>query len=103
MFEHPDDAGFTYSTDTELDYADARQIGQLYPERAWVSTDRDVWHRNPFYQGPPQPHPEDDHAYDDERAADGLATHDHYATHDDVTQPPAAYPHGLNLDDDIPF
>ena len=50
---------FVVATDTDLDRADARQSGQEHPERAWVLTDRDVWHRNPFYNGPAQPHPED--------------------------------------------
>jgi hypothetical protein len=57
---HPDDVGFTYSTDTEWDRQDAYERGAANPERAWISTDRDVWHKNPFYQGPPVRHPEDD-------------------------------------------
>lgn len=29
-------------------------------EHAWLLSDRDVWYRNPYYSGPPQPHPEFD-------------------------------------------
>lgn len=29
-------------------------------EHAWLLSDRDVWYANPFYSGPPQPHPEDE-------------------------------------------
>jgi hypothetical protein len=76
---HLDDEAFTYSSDSEWDRADAYQLGAANPDRARVCTDRDVY---PFYQGPPQPYPEDEAAYHDEVA------HDHYATHDDVTQPP---------------
>lgn len=66
MFEHYDDEGFTYSTDTEWDRAEAYQLGELYPERAWIFTDRDVIHANPFYKGPPVPHPDDYHDEGDE-------------------------------------
>ena len=92
MFEHPDDAGFTYSTDTEWDMADAYQQGVLYPERAWVCTDRDVWHKNPFYKGPPQPHPEDDHAWEAIQAGHAY-------------EEPVAWcqPKTLDINDDMPF
>ena len=53
---------FTYSTDTEWDRADAWERGSRNPEAAWVCTDRDVWHANPFYTGPEVPHPEDEYA-----------------------------------------
>ncbi len=36
-------------------------FGAERPERAWILSDYNVWEPNPFYQGPPQPHPEDDH------------------------------------------
>lgn len=57
---HPDDYSFTYSSDSDWDRAAASEIGSQNPDQAWVLTDRDVWHRNPCYSGPPQPHPEDD-------------------------------------------
>ena len=37
----------------------ARNVGAEVPDRAWILTDYDTWERNPFYQGSPQPHPED--------------------------------------------
>jgi hypothetical protein len=46
------------SSASEWDRADAYQRGEENPHLAWVCTDRDVWHRNPFYKGPPVPHPE---------------------------------------------
>lgn len=42
----------------------SRAIGQEHPEHAWICSDRDVWYPNPAYQGPRQPHPEDDDAGD---------------------------------------
>jgi hypothetical protein len=48
------------SSQSEWDSADARQRGEENPDAAWVLTDRDVWHRNPFYTDPPVPHPEGD-------------------------------------------
>jgi len=55
--EHRD---FHYSTDAEWDREGAREIGRDHPERAWIASDRDVWYANPFYQGPPVRHPEED-------------------------------------------
>lgn len=59
---HPDDidADFLYSSEAEWDRAEAREKGAANPDSAWVLTDRDVWHANPFYKGPPVPHPEED-------------------------------------------
>ena len=51
---------FTYATDADWDRAAASEIGSANTTQAWVLTDRDVWHRNPYYQGPPVRHPEDD-------------------------------------------
>lgn len=45
----------------------ARNFGQQHQNWAWVLTDFDTWERNPYYQGPPQPHPEDDYQHLDER------------------------------------
>jgi len=55
-----------YSTDQEWDNAAALELGAERPERAWILTDRDVWHANPFYQGPPQRHPEEEDYGDEE-------------------------------------
>jgi hypothetical protein len=54
----PDD-DFHYSTDSEWDAAAAREIGEQDTTHEWVLTDRDVWHKNPYYTGEPGPHPED--------------------------------------------
>jgi len=68
---------FNYSTDAEWDKEDARIRGEQNPDYPWISTDRDVWHVNPYWGkydkwgNPLQkeypykncPHPED---YDDE-------------------------------------
>lgn len=48
-----------YSTDSEWDRAEAWELGAARPDVAWVLTDRDVWHANPWYRGSPVPHPED--------------------------------------------
>ena len=37
-----------------------RNAGMDNPDRAWLLHDWDVWVRNPFYAGPPVPHPESD-------------------------------------------
>jgi hypothetical protein len=48
------------SSATEWDNAEASAIGYAHPNRAWVVTDRDVVHANPYYVGPPVPHPFDE-------------------------------------------
>jgi len=53
---------FTYATASDWDRADALQLGEEQPGQAWVLTDRDVWHANPYYTGPALPHPEDEYA-----------------------------------------
>jgi len=67
--QQQEEANHIVATDSDWDRADARQSGQEHPERAWVLTDRDVWHANPFYKGPAVPHPEDDVDYDDKETA----------------------------------
>lgn len=79
-----EDQEFFYATDTDWDRAEARFLGMQEPNRAWISTDRDVWHKNPFYHGPPVPHPEDD-SYEE----------------DDFIGP--RRPYVRSLDDEIPF
>jgi hypothetical protein len=64
-----DDRGFCYSTDAEWDRADAYERGSHCPDAAWVVTDRDVWHPNPHYKGPPEPHPESGEWTDEELEA----------------------------------
>jgi len=66
MFGQAEHEDFHYSTDSEWDRAEAYEIGAANPDVAWVCTDRDVWHANPFYEGPAVPHPEDEAAYYEE-------------------------------------
>lgn len=44
----------------ESDRAYAHGVGSENPERCWILSDRDVWYRNPYYQGPSRPHPEEE-------------------------------------------
>ena len=46
-------------TAAQWDAIEARWKGEEHPDKAWILSDRDVWHPNPHYQGPPVPHPED--------------------------------------------
>jgi len=59
---------FTIATDSEWDRAEAFEVGAANPDKAWIVTDRDVWHVNPFYTGPPVSHPESHswEAYDED-------------------------------------
>lgn len=38
----------------------ARNAGMDNQDCCWLLDSRDVWVRNPYYNGPDQPHPEDD-------------------------------------------
>ena len=38
-----------------------RNVGSTRPDSAWILSQYDSWERNPYYSGPPQPHPEDDY------------------------------------------
>ena len=71
MYGYEEHLDFHYSTDAEWDRAEAREVGFANPDRAWICTDRDVWHANPFYTGPAVRHPED---YSDEDEAQHGAT-----------------------------
>ena len=46
----------------------AAAYGEADPARAWVLTPYDTWEANPYYQGPPVRHPEDDYPEDDDEA-----------------------------------
>ena len=98
-------SNFHYSTDAEWDAAEARELGAMDPGSAWILTDRDVWHRNPYYTGPAVPHPEDDEEWEweaeqEQDAADWLeARAEGYTNLQDYRE--AALP---RYDyDDIPF
>ena len=59
MFDtYQEDQDFHYPTDSELDRREAFERGEANPDQAWICTDRDAWHANPFYNGPAVPHPE---------------------------------------------
>ena len=49
-----------YTSEEEWDRDEAMHSGLRNPESAWIHTDRDVWHANPYYKGLPVPHPEED-------------------------------------------
>jgi len=38
----------------------ANNAGMDNPDKAWLLDSRDVWVKNPYYSGPPIPHPEMD-------------------------------------------
>lgn len=48
------------ATEAEADREYADNVGADRPECAWVLSDRDVWYRNPYYQGPAVRHPEEE-------------------------------------------
>lgn len=48
------------AAEAEADREWAHNVGRERPGEAWILSDRDAWYRNPFYVGPPVPHPEDD-------------------------------------------
>lgn len=39
----------------------ALNVGREETDREWILSPFDSWERNPFYQGPPGRHPEDDY------------------------------------------
>ena len=56
-------------TEADWEWQDVKERGSHRPDSYWVLTDRDVWHKNPFYipsinclgtKEPPHPHPEDE-------------------------------------------
>ena len=56
-------AAFDCLTDGEQAYMEersyVREVGAANPDRAWITSDRDVVYPNPFYTGPRVPHPDD--------------------------------------------
>jgi hypothetical protein len=97
---HPDDDGFHYSSDAEWDREGARQIGSFHPDRPWILSDRDVWYANPFYEGLPVPHPEDDEDYE-AWAADPVAWGEAELARRRAPRPPAQV--AIDYGDDVPF
>lgn len=39
-----------------------RNVGRDRPDHPWILSNYDTWHKNPFYNGPPRRHPEDDYS-----------------------------------------
>jgi len=87
--QEQEEADFVVATDADWDRAEARDLGERNVEVEWVLTDRDVWHKNPFYTGEPGRHPEDDWCEEAEFTADNYPDLE-------VTSP------GI-FEDDIPF
>jgi hypothetical protein len=101
-FDPADDSDFTYDTVAQADAGLAAAVGSERPDRAWVLSDRDVWYRNPYYQGLPVPHPEDWDA-----ALDGgyEGTYETFLTEyrANLSKPVAPPPPATTVDCDAPF
>jgi len=70
--QEQEERDFVVATDADWDRAEASEIGAQNPAQAWILTDRCVWHANPYYVGEIVPHPEDDYALEQERAAEEI-------------------------------
>jgi len=62
------------ATDSDAMYEYARNVGKERPDIAWILDPRDVWMKNPFYQGPPVPHPESYYEEERDESLAGLQT-----------------------------
>lgn len=71
-------------------------MGQDRPDHCWILTPYDTWERNPAYQGPPQPHPEDDYHLMDIKDEDGNMV-------PSIEDDPRFYPSEECGDDGMPF
>ena len=58
MFEDAEDH---IATGSESLAEFAHNAGMDHPDQCWLLDSRDVWVRNPFFNGPDEPHPEDDY------------------------------------------
>lgn len=56
------------ATPAEAMREEAMNVGFENPERPWILTDYDVWIANPYYKGPPVPHPDDAYYMTEEEA-----------------------------------
>jgi hypothetical protein len=87
------------ATQAEADDEEARNVGMDNPDREWICTDRDVWHKNPFYTGKPSGYdPRDEHFIDAEMLTSGPT--------DEMLQnwqEENDYTHEGEGEDDIPF
>ena len=50
--------------------AEAEAYGAYHPDEAWILNDFDVWFKNPYYNGPPVRHPEEDNHEEEENLPD---------------------------------
>lgn len=57
---HPDDRDHL-ATPGEALQEFGFNAGMDNTDKPWLLSDWDVWVKNPFYSGPPAPHPEDDY------------------------------------------
>jgi hypothetical protein len=55
----------TLATESDAMREYAYTVGAVRCDLAWICTNYDTWVPNPYYDGPEQPHPEDDEAYAD--------------------------------------
>ena len=76
-----------YATEWDAVQERARNGGEGRPDQCWLLDDRDVWVRNPWFEGVPTRHPEDDGYEGDEEVPD--------------PRPPYVAP--AEADDDFPF
>jgi hypothetical protein len=78
-----------------------RNAGMDNPDQAWLLHDWDVWVKNPFYSGPPVPHPESDWEgpYDDAEEGVEAPGFDSPSRNDEYFKSSGA----AEMDDDIPF
>lgn len=75
MFGYEEHCAFSYSSDEEWDRAEASELGEANPDRAWVLSNRDVWYPNPRYKGEPVEHPEYEGEYNPPVKANYVPSH----------------------------
>ena len=65
--QEQEERDFSPASASEVDYFDVclGAANRNDTESAWLLSDRDVWYANPYYVGPPQPHPEYDYPHED--------------------------------------
>jgi len=56
---------YRLATMAQADTEYATNVGSQNREKPWILSDLDVWHQNPFYKGPPVPHPESESVEDE--------------------------------------
>lgn len=58
--QEQEERDYTHSSAAEVDEFDAQlhAYNSGNTTSAWILSNRDVWYRNPYYIGLPEPHPE---------------------------------------------